>query len=217
MINSGRGKRAIEIKICGITTPEDAVMAIECGAHGLGFNLYPRSKRFISVDTAGEWIRDLPLSNKVAVMVDPTWDQIINVADSGLFHGIQLHGNESTEICRRLAGTGIFFTKAIAMEDEQSLEQSTDFATSNILLDSRTSEGFGGTGKIFPWSLARRFVEMHPGFRVTIAGGLTPENVGEAINAVRPAGVDVTSGVEARYGRKDRCRLQAFIDAVAAA
>jgi phosphoribosylanthranilate isomerase len=218
MVNSSRAKRAIEIKICGITNPEDALIAIDCGAHGLGFNLYPQSKRFISIDGAGEWIPDLPLSvNKVAVMVDASWDQIMTVADSGLFHSIQLHGNESPEICRRLAGSGISFIKAIAIVDEQSLGQPTDFATSNILLDSRTPAGFGGTGKTFPWSLARRFVEMYPQFRVTIAGGLTPENVAEAITAVRPSGVDVTSGVEASYGRKDRARLQAFIEAVVTA
>jgi phosphoribosylanthranilate isomerase len=218
MVSSSRGKRAIQIKICGITNPQDALIAIECGAHGLGFNFYPKSKRFISMETAGGWIRELPSSvNKVAVMVDPSWDEIMTAVDSRLFRSIQLHGNETPDICRRLAAIGVSFTKAIAIVDEGSLRQPTDFATSDVLLDSRTAAGFGGTGKTFPWSLARRFVEMYPQFRVTIAGGLTPENVAAAITAVRPAGVDVTSGVEAGYGRKDRARLQAFVDAVIAA
>jgi phosphoribosylanthranilate isomerase len=116
-----------------------------------------------------------------------------------------------------LADAGIRFTKALAMVDQSSLDQPADFFTKSILLDSRSSAGFGGSGQSFPWSLARRFVESHLDFRITLAGGLTSENVRQAITTVRPSGVDVTSGVEADFGRKDRHLVEAFIEAVHAA
>ena len=215
MTNESREPRAVQIKICGITNLDDARDAIECGADALGFNLFPGSKRFVELKSAAEWIQELPRSvGKVAVMVNPTWAEAINAARTGLFDRLQLHGDETPEFCRRLTKAGIRFTKALAMIDESSVAQSTDFSTTSILLDSRSPKGFGGTGRAFPWSLARRFIESHPEFRVTLAGGLTPENVRDAIAAVNPAGVDVTSGVEADFGRKDRRLVEAFIAAV---
>lgn len=218
MTSGNRKARAVEIKICGITNPDDARDAIECGADALGFNLFPGSKRFVELKSAAEWIRKLPHGvHKIAVMVNPTWNEAMNAARSDLFDCLQLHGDETPEFCRRLAQASIRFTKALAMIDESSVAQSTDFSTISILLDSRSPQGFGGTGRAFPWSLARRFIKSHPEFRVTLAGGLTPENVRDAIAAVNPAGVDVTSGVEADFGRKDRCLVEAFIAAVHAA
>ena len=217
MTNESREARAVKIKICGITSRDDACDAIECGADALGFNLFPGSKRFIELESAAGWIRQLPQGiGRVAVMVNPTLNAAISTAESGLFDSLQLHGDETTEFCRKLADAGIRFTKALAMVDETSMAQPCDFSTKNILLDSRSSEGFGGTGRVFPWSLARRFADSHPEFRVTLAGGLTPENVRDAIAAVQPAAVDVTSGVEADFGRKDRSLVKAFIAAVQA-
>src|SRR4029077_3107508 len=106
------------------------------------------------------------------------------------------------------------FTKALPMRDETSLRQPTGYSTDSILLDSGTTAGFGGSGQTFPWSLARQFIEANPEFRVILAGGLTAQNVAEAIAIADPAGVDVTSGVEASSGRKDRAHLRAFISAV---
>ena len=202
------------VKICGITNLDDALEAIDCGADALGFNLYPGSKRFIELEQAAQWIAQIPPGvGKVAVMVNPTLDAALRAARLNLFDSMQLHGHESPEFCRDLAGAGISFTKALPMKDEKSLNQPTKFFTRNVLLDSVTAHGFGGTGRTFPWSLARRFVEAHPALWVILAGGLTPENVGEAIATVRPAGVDVTGGVEAEIGRKDSERLRAFIAA----
>lgn len=208
---SGRD-RSVQIKICGITNPNDALDSVELGADALGFNLYPGSRRFVEIETAAEWISKLPSGiRKVAVLVNPTLELAVSAAQLAFIDSLQLHGNESAEFCSELANRGISFTKALPMRDEASLRQPTGFSTDSILLDSGTAVGFGGSGQAFPWSLARRFVEAHPKFQVILAGGLTAENVGEAIAVVEPAGVDVTSGVEASFGRKNRDRLRAFI------
>jgi phosphoribosylanthranilate isomerase len=218
MSHAGRRGRSVEIKICGITNLTDALDAIECGADALGFNLFPGSSRFVEINIAGEWIAKLPSDiRKVAVMVDPTLAEAIRTAQFPFIDSLQLHGNESAEFCSELAKRGVSFTKALPMRDEMSLRQPCRFSTESILLDSGRAESFGGSGQTFPWSLARRFIEAHPEFQVILAGGLTPENVAEAIGLVRPAGVDVTSGVEAGFGRKDRRLLEAFISAAGTA
>jgi phosphoribosylanthranilate isomerase len=213
MFGSSRPLR-VQIKICGITNLSDATDAIRCGADALGFNLFPGSRRFIEIEASANWISQIPSEiRKVAVLVNPTWDEAVTLARLPFFDSLQLHGGESPEFCRKLAEHGIAFTKALPMDDEASLQQQTDFGTRSFLLDSKSAKGFGGTGQIFPWSLARRFIDAHPDIEVILAGGLTPENVGQAIVTVRPAGVDVTSGVEASFGRKDHALLKAFISA----
>jgi phosphoribosylanthranilate isomerase len=215
-LNGSRGgKNSIQVKICGITHAVDAQCAIDCGADALGFNFYPRSKRFLDFDSARDWLKQLPPGVlKVAVLVNPAPAEAIHFAQTGIFDWIQLHGNESPEFCRKLAERGIRFAKALPIVNEDSLLGSSEFFTDTVLLDSSGSGGFGGTGRAFPWDLGRRFVEDHPNLRVILAGGLTPQNVGEAIRLVCPFGVDVTSGVEASPGRKDPGRLRAFISAV---
>lgn len=214
MFDSSGPLRSVQIKICGITNLSDATEAIECGAHALGFNLFPGSRRFIEIESTANWISQLPSGiRKVAVLVNPTWDEAVTIARLPFFDSLQLHGDESPEFCRKLADCGITFTKAIRMVDEMSLEQQTDFGTRSFLLDSGSAKGFGGTGQTFPWSLARRFADAHPDSEIILAGGLTSENVRQAIAMVRPAGVDATSGVEATFGRKDHALLKAFISA----
>ena len=214
MSQESRRGGSVQIKICGITNLSDALDSIELGADALGFNLYPGSRRFVDIETASVWIAKLPSSiRRVAVLVNATVEQAMNIAHLPFIDSLQLHGKESAEFCAELANAGVVFTKALAMRDESSLRQPTSFSTDSILLDSGSPAGFGGSGQPFPWSLARRFIEEHPRFEVILAGGLTAENVGHAIDLVGPAGVDVTSGVEATFGRKDRARLQAFISA----
>jgi len=214
MSQQSRRGRSVQIKICGITNRHDALDAIELGADALGFNLYPGSRRFIDIENAGEWIAELQSSvRKVAVLVNPTLDQAMQIAQLPFIDSLQLHGDESAELCAQLAKHDVVFIKALPMRDESSLRQPVDYSTDSVLLDSSTSVGFGGSGQTFPWLLARRFIEEHPEFHVLLAGGLNAENVGQAIEIVGPAGIDVTSGVEATFGRKDRGRLQAFITA----
>jgi len=204
----------VRVKICGITNEPDALAAIEAGADALGFNLVRESKRYIDIQADAGWIDQLPKEIcKVAVTVNPSWDEAFRISHLPFIDALQLHGNESAEFCGRLAEAGIRFAKALPVEDSKSLLNVPEFSTDTVILDSASGREFGGTGKVFPWKLARQFIETHPNLNVILAGGLTPENIAEAVRRVRPHGVDVTTGVEASPGRKDHRLIEAFIRA----
>lgn len=206
----------LRVKICGLTTPQDALAAIEFGADALGFNFFPGSRRYVGTDT--DWIGRLPANvEKVAVVVNPTWEEAKAVAATTGITTLQLHGSETPEFCRWLMDAGIRFEKAVPVSNADSLVNLPDFGTRTVLLDSGHGGEFGGSGQTFPWEIARRFVENHPNLCVLLAGGLTPENVAEAVATVQPFGVDVTTGVETSPGRKDHARLRAFIATARAA
>jgi phosphoribosylanthranilate isomerase len=208
--SSGR----VLVKICGITNEADALAAIDAGADALGFNLVERSKRYIDLDRAAGWIGKLPKEIcKIAVVADPNWEDACRIGQLPFIDGLQLHGNESTEFCRRLADAGIPFAKAVPVTASKSLADLPHYFTDTIILDSSTGGTFGGTGKPFPWKFAPEFVRHHPRMTVILAGGLNPENLTEALRVVRPCGVDVTTGVEASPGRKDARLMRAFIQA----
>ena len=204
----------VRIKICGLTTPQDAAAAIESGADALGFNFFPGSKRYVRMETAGDWIVALPGNvEKVGILVNPSWEEAKAAAGTAGITALQLHGAETPQFCRRLMEEGIRFEKALPVTDADSVTNVPDFFTSTLLLDSGGTGEFGGSGQTFAWEIARDFVQANASFRVVLAGGLTPENVAEAVAMVRPFGVDVTSGVESSPGRKDHRRLRAFIAA----
>jgi phosphoribosylanthranilate isomerase len=204
----------LRIKICGLTTPQDAAAAVEFGADALGFNFWPGSKRYLRMETAGDWIAVLPGNvEKVGILVNPSWDEANAAAGTAGITALQLHGSETPEFCHRLVEAGIRFEKAIPVTDADSVAKVPDFFTRTLLLDSGGTGKFGGSGRTFPWEIARRFVEANPALRVVLAGGLTPENVAGAVAMVQPFGVDVTSGVESSPGHKDHGRLRAFIAA----
>ena len=206
----------LRVKICGLTTPQDAAAAIEFGADALGFNFFPGSKRYVGKSV--DWVHDLPgAAEKIAIVVNPSWDEARRVAAIPGITGLQLHGDEQPEFCGRLKGEGIRFEKALPVIGSDSLINVPDFFTSRVLLDSSGPGEFGGSGRTFPWELARRFIEANPHLQVILAGGLTPENIAEAVRTVRPFGVDVTTGIEASAGRKDYDLLRAFIRAARAA
>ena len=209
-----RAEGGILIKICGITNAADALAAIDCGADALGFNFVSHSKRYLDINSAAYWMATLPSSAfRVAILANPSFEEAIGMAELPFIDALQLHGNESPALCQRLAECGIQFAKAIPVSNEASLQNAASFHTSTIVLDS-TSEGqFGGSGRAFPWELARQFAQAKPALKIVLAGGLTPENVGSAIAEARPFGVDVTTGVESSPGRKDHARMRAFIDA----
>jgi phosphoribosylanthranilate isomerase len=203
------------VKICGLTTPEDATAAIEFGADALGFNFFSGSKRYLPISAGLEWIARLAAKiPKVAVLVNPSWEEAIRAAKSPGITALQLHGAETPDFCRRLAEHGIRFSKALPVTTLNSVKNMPSFFTRTVLLDSGPAGEFGGSGKTFPWQIARDFVQANPHLQVILAGGLSPENVAEAVAAVRPFGVDVTSGVESSAGRKDHGRMRAFIAAV---
>ena len=202
----------LRIKICGLTTPRDAEAAIEYGADALGFNFFPGSKRYVG--TAADWIGGLPDEiEKIAVLVNPTFEDAKRLAATAGIIALQLHGGESPDFCRQLAQERIRFEKALPVMGPDSLRNVPNFSTTTVVLDSTSGGDFGGSGRTFPWEIARRFVDASPHLQIVLAGGLTPENVASAIAAVRPFGVDVTTGVETAPGRKDYGRLRAFIAA----
>jgi len=204
----------LRVKICGLTTPQDAAAAIELGADALGFNFFPGSRRYLPMESAGDWIATLPGHiEKVAILVNPSWEEAKSAAATPGITVLQLHGTETPAFCGRLMEEGIRFEKALAVTGANSLANVPDFFTGTVLLDSGGAGEFGGSGRTFPWEIAREFVQANPQLRVILAGGLTPENVAEAVAMVRPFGVDVTSGVESSPGRKDHGRMRAFIEA----
>ena len=204
----------LRVKICGLTTPQDAAAAIESGADALGFNFFAGSTRYLTQATAAPWIAELPPNvEKVAILVNPSWEEATAAAAMVGITALQLHGGETPDFCRRLMERGIRFAKAIPVTGPDSLAKLPDFHTATLLLDSGSSRQFGGSGKTFPWVLAQDFVRARPDLQVILAGGLTPENVAEAIATVRPFGIDVTSGVESSPGRKDHARMRDFIAA----
>jgi len=201
------------VKICGLTTLEDAAAAIEFGADALGFNFFAGSRRYLAIGSRG-FIATLPAAiPKIAILVNPGWEEAVAAAESPGITALQLHGAETPDFCRKLAEHRIRFAKALPVTTADSVTNLPSFCTGTVLLDSSKAGEFGGSGKTFPWRIARDFVQSNPQLRVVLAGGLTPENVAEGIAAVRPFAVDVTSGVESVAGRKDHGRLRAFIEA----
>lgn len=202
------------VKICGITNAADAEAAIEFGADALGFNFFRGSKRYVPLEAAYEWMAKLPAEiAKVAVVVEPNLDEAVSLGLLPFITSLQLHGRETLDFCRKLAEEGIRFAKALPVTTPDSLRDLPRFFTRTVVLDSARTGEFGGSGRTFPWEIAREFVEANPDLRVILAGGLTPENVAAAVSAVRPFGVDVTSCVESSQGRKDHGLLRAFIAA----
>lgn len=216
MFGEGAGEdRRVRVKICGITNAADALAAIDLGTDALGFNFFRGSKRYLDLQSNTEWIAQLPAEVcKVAVLVNPVLTEAIEFANLPFIDALQLHGNESPGFCKILAERGIHFAKALPVSNQHSSPEVPNFFTDTILLDSISPRGFGGGGKKLPWAVGRRVVQSHPALKVILAGGLTPENVADAVEEVGPFAVDVASGVERAPGRKDLGRLRAFFAAV---
>ncbi len=196
------------IKICGITNLEDALQACSLGVDALGFILAP-SPRQVSPDRVREIILHLPPSiHKVGVFVDEKIEEVRRIAYYCGLNILQLHGKEPPEYCREIALPVI---KAFRVRDARSLEAIEGYASATILLDAWWSDRAGGTGRTFPWEIAR---EIRPKGDYILSGGLTPGNVGEAIHRLHPMGVDVGSGVEKRPGLKDIFKMTEFVKGV---
>jgi len=201
---------ALRIKICGITHAADARAAVEAGADALGFMFYEPSPRHITPAAAADIIRELPpFVAKVGVFVDAAEEFIREVIARCGLDTLQLHGSESPEFCGRFAGLKV--VKAFRLVDLDSLHPLPTYLTHAWLLDSYVPGKPGGTGARFNWNLAIEANKL--GRPIILAGGLTPQNIAEAVRQVRPFGVDVSSGVEAAPGRKDPHKVRDFIAA----
>jgi phosphoribosylanthranilate isomerase len=200
--------RIARVKICGVTRLEDALLAARLGADALGFNFWPGSKRHVTPAVAQAIISRLPpFVTPVGVFVNQSEGEMRAIAAETGIQMFQLHGDEPPELCSRLP---LPVVKAIPVDQVATLSRLLSYEVRAFLLDT-PSRGYGGTGRPFDWSLAEGVSEVAP---VILAGGLTPENVAEAVRAVRPWAVDVASGVESSPGVKDADRMSRFVNAV---
>lgn len=203
---------SVKVKICGVTSLKDARDACQAGADLLGFNFVPGSRRYINPYLAREIIRDLPpFVSRVGVFADERVDTVNDLAVFLGLDAVQLHGEEDPAYCRRVSVPVI---KALRVAGPRDLEAASSYQVSAFLLDARVEGQLGGTGSTFPWELATGFCR---GARVFAAGGLTPDNVAEAVACMSPYGVDTASGVESRPAVKDRGLMERFILAARAA
>ena len=200
---------SVKVKICGITSVSDANAAAEAGADALGFMFWDKSPRAVSLGAAAEIVRQLPpFIVKVGVFVNAEEDLVIRAIRECGLNLLQFHGDETPEYCLQF---GLMSMKAFRMRDAGSLKALANYPTDAWLLDGYTPGKPGGTGEQFNWDLAVEAVKL--GRPIFLAGGLTPENVGEAVTRVQPYAVDVSSGVEAAPGRKDHAKVREFIAA----
>jgi phosphoribosylanthranilate isomerase len=193
----------VRVKICGITTIDDARCAADLGADMLGFIFVPSSPRYIKPANAAQIIQHLgsPIV-PVGVFANSGVHEILQTIHQTGIQCVQLHGNESPEECTGLPVEAI---KAFRVKETFDTGVLTKYCVSAYLLDTYRDDVFGGTGQIFNWDIA---VQAKLFGRVVLAGGLRPDNVGYAMNYVRPYAVDINSGVEASPGKKDRNKLQ---------
>jgi len=214
--------RSVWVKICGITSIDDARAAIRAGADMLGFNFYRPSPRFVEPQAAAEIIKSIRSeargtdrsASMVGVFVDESIENVSRIAAEAGLDGIQLHGEEMPEYCERLKELcpQKFLIKALAARAGDGVAIARRYPVDVIMIDAFDEKLRGGTGRVADWSFAREMARTVP--RVFLAGGLSPENVAEAIDTVRPYGVDVCSAVETEPGRKSARRMKQFVDAV---
>jgi len=195
-----------QVKICGITHLEDALHATACGADALGFVFYPGSPRFVDPDRARRIIAELPpFVTTVGLFVNETPARIRETIEFCGLNTVQLHGDEGPDQCCYPPCRVI---KAIRLKPEMDDSFFAAYPVAALLLDAYVPDRFGGTGHRCDWETAQRVAAAH---RVILAGGLTPENVAQAVQQVHPYGVDVSSGVEAKPGQKDPEKVATFI------
>ena len=199
---------SVFVKICGVTSVEDARACVTAGADAIGFNLWPRSKRFrplaeiarIAATVKGE-------IERFGVFVDPTGEELEAAFASGAIDTAQLHGDEDPSLCERFAGRVV---KALRLAGDWSLDEMHKFPCERFLVDAPFA-GYGGSGLLVDERLAKLAVERSA--RVILAGGLAPENVKGLVERVKPWGVDVATGVETSPGVKDIDKVRRFVAA----
>ncbi len=202
----------VRIKICGLTRLADAELAVELGASAIGFIFWPRSPRTIPPADAAAIGRRLPaFVTRVGVFVDADADEVAAVIDAAGLDAIQLHGDEDA---RGFADVRARILKVVTFDDADGLAAARALPDAvTPLVDAVDRERRGGTGRRANWSLAAELAAARP---IVLAGGLSADNVRDAIQAVRPWGIDVSSGVEERPGIKSASRMRALFDRVRA-
>lgn len=205
--------RQVKVKVCGITNAEDASAAVAAGADALGFIFYEKSPRYVVPAVAAAIIAELPpLVTPVGVFVNEGLATVRSIMDTCGLALAQLHGDENVSYCRDLSRPTM---KGLRLKDRGTLLALAEYrgrgAVRGFVLDAFSENAYGGTGQTTDWGLAADVAKTTP---ILLAGGLTPDNVAEAIRTVHPYAVDVSSGVESAPGKKDHAKIRAFIDAV---
>ncbi len=208
----------LRVKICGITKVDQGVAIATLGAHALGFICVPESPRFITPDKIHEITEQLPQQSidgiplaRIGVFANPTVTQIQEAVDLGQLTGVQLHGGESLAFCEQVRAVlpHVELIKAFRVRTVDTLPQTAPYQAivDGLLLDAYAPQALGGTGETWDWSIVSEFAPQCPYF---LAGGLTPDNIGQALKQVHPAGIDLSSGVEQAPGDKDLEKVQAL-------
>ena len=201
----------VKIKICGITNHQDASLAVALGVDALGF-IFAQSPRQVTPERAKDIISTLPpFVQAVGVFVNEAPDRIREIMQHCRLDLIQLHGNETPDVCNKLMPQSI---KAFQLKDESSLEKIMPYCgkAKAFLFDTYSKDKKGGTGQTFDWALAIRGKEL--GVPVILSGGLTPANIEKAITTVRPYAVDVNSGIEESPGKKDPVLMKELVKTI---
>lgn len=198
------------VKVCGVTRGEDLELLVEAGMDAVGFNFWPKSKRFLAPEKRWE-LADIAKGRllRVGLFVNQAEKEILTAVSDDLIDVVQLHGDQTLDDVRRLLDREIRVIHAVSakrLPPELPLDPNL-----MLLIDTPAGADYGGTGKTFDWSIARDFCEQHPGLPVALAGGLKPENIVEAWQTVRPSVLDVASGVESAPGVKDREKTLALM------
>lgn len=197
----------IFVKICGLCTPEDVESVVELKPDAIGFVFWQKSRRAVKAEDVGEWTKGLPSSiQKVGVFVDSQLAEVARAIKRAKLDIVQMHGHEPPEICELMPCK---VWKALSIERKLP-DPPEAYHVDAFVLDSYSAESPGGTGIVGDWDRSREFVKTSD-TPVVLAGGLTPENVREAVRKVKPWAVDVSSGVEVRPGKKDIEKVREFI------
>jgi len=197
----------VRVKICGITNCEDALGVCEAGADAVGFIFWQGSKRYVDPEEAGRIVKALPpFVTTVGVFVNAGHDRLAEIVNMVGLDVVQLHGDESPDFCAAVERPVI---KAFRVAGDEVVSELSRYNVSACLLDTYRKGVPGGTGETFEWEIAKAAARHG---RVILAGGLTPENVGDAVCQVVPYGVDVSGGVEQSRGKKDMAMVRRFIE-----
>ncbi len=199
-------KLVMKIKICGITSIDDALMACDYGADAIGFIFYKKSPRYIKPEHAIKIIEHLPaFVSTVGVFVDENVDRIQSIVNTLGLHYVQLHGNEPLSMVAKFGKKAI---KAFRIKDAPSINEINKSGLNIVLLDSYTS-AYGGSGKVFDHKLLK---DLSSNIKFILSGGITPDNVLEIVNEYKPYAIDVSSGVETSPGRKSEKKIKLLFE-----
>lgn len=205
---------AVSLKICGVTTRDDANQLIEMGVDALGVNFWPKSKRYLAAADSAWLLEMAGKILRVGVFVNESPELPLRLVREGYLDVVQLHGDESPEDAAPFRDAAVPFIKAIGVKARADLARATGYGAAAILLDAHAPGIYGGTGEVFDWEVASEFRREHLDLPIILAGGIVPENAGLAAMSVQPAALDIASGAEISPGIKDFEKVAAFLTAL---